>query len=497
MDGRAGERERFFARLSLLLGCALLGVMLGGVAAKLRTSPLVSYVDVPRSLLPDAGAGSLPPLEPTLDLSSPPSPPLADAGAPSQRELWALVVDSAGQPVEGVSVLARPGLLTLSSATGNAASIGELGVLPGSLPFPDDVIAGQNVAAGRIERATASSSSVWVVRSDRQGHAHFPSLPSGRLLLLANFSGKSASAEVEIPIVTPTSQAATALRVVLRLASPVECAESLSADASESLLGQPGMSTRTDLRGRVLDHRGFAVSSARIDATVGGSRQQISSDVRGQFVLPLLPSGDVRLSIRAPGFAPLVQTVKLEQRRDEVRFELRPGGGISGQVEDARVSGLPDGLAVFLELPGGERLPIAVAPDGHFTETGVPTGTVVLRARARGYAAVQKVLQVPEGSSPDQVTLRDVRLRFVRGAQLLGQVRLAGRSFEGADIQVQNEEGQLLARTRTDRRGEFELADLPPGKLRVQASSAQGSASQTVELRPGDRPQIELELAGR
>ncbi|HMY60289.1 MAG TPA: carboxypeptidase-like regulatory domain-containing protein, partial [Pseudomonadota bacterium] len=239
------------------------------------------------------------------------------------------------------------------------------------------------------------------------------------------------------------------------------------------------------------------VSSARIDATVGGSRQQISSDVRGQFVLPLLPSGDVRLSIRAPGFAPLVQTVKLEQRRDEVRFELRPGGGISGQVEDARVSGLPDGLEVFLELPGGERLPIAVAPDGHFTETGVPTGTVVLRARARGYAAVQKVLQVPEGSSPDQVTLRDVRLRFVRGAQLLGQVRLAGRSFEGADIQVQNEEGQLLARTRTDRRGEFELADLPPGKLRVQASSAQGSASQTVELRPGDRPQIELELAGR
>ncbi|HMY59459.1 MAG TPA: hypothetical protein PK472_14445, partial [Pseudomonadota bacterium] len=130
MDGRAGERERFFARLSLLLGCALLGVMLGGVAAKLRTSPLVSSVDVSRSLLPDAGAGSLPPLEPTLDLSSPPSPPLADAGAPSQRELWALVVDSAGQPVEGVSVLARPGLLTLSSATGNAASIGELGVLP-------------------------------------------------------------------------------------------------------------------------------------------------------------------------------------------------------------------------------------------------------------------------------------------------------------------------------------------------------------------------------
>jgi uncharacterized membrane protein len=41
MAGRPHERERFFARLSLLLGCALLGMVLGGVGSRLRRSVVV------------------------------------------------------------------------------------------------------------------------------------------------------------------------------------------------------------------------------------------------------------------------------------------------------------------------------------------------------------------------------------------------------------------------------------------------------------------------
>ena len=45
---RNAERERFFARLSLLLGCALLGVMLGGVASRIpRRKPVAPPVPVP------------------------------------------------------------------------------------------------------------------------------------------------------------------------------------------------------------------------------------------------------------------------------------------------------------------------------------------------------------------------------------------------------------------------------------------------------------------
>jgi hypothetical protein len=42
MAGRPHERERFFARLSLLLGCALLGMVLGGVGSRLRRPVVVT-----------------------------------------------------------------------------------------------------------------------------------------------------------------------------------------------------------------------------------------------------------------------------------------------------------------------------------------------------------------------------------------------------------------------------------------------------------------------
>lgn len=211
-------------------------------------------------------------------------------------------------------------------------------------------------------------------------------------------------------------------------------------------------------------------------------------------MLPLLLAGEARVSVHAPGFAPLHQTVRMEQRRDELRLELRPGGGMAGLIDDVRTSGLPEGLDVWLELPSGERVPLPVSPDGHFAQTGLPTGPVVLRARARGYAQIRQVVQVPESSSPGQITVRDVRLRFVRGAQLMGQVRGPSGNVEGADVQVLGEDGQTLARIRSDRRGEFELGELPPGRLRVQVGSAMGSASLTVELRSGDRQRQDIEV---
>jgi len=492
MAGRPKERERFYARLSLLLGCALLGMVLGGVASRLpvnlrlRTAPKpVPPVTTPvpspsRVVTTDA----LPDLGPALAVP--------DGGQPLRRELWVLVVDQSGQPASGVSVLARPGLLTASSATG-ATALGELGVLPGTLPFPEDVIAGQTAAEGRLLRGGSTTSS-WVATSDAKGVVHFGAVASGRLLLLANYQGKSASGEVEVPASTTAPSAEAAVRVVLRLASPVECIESVLGEPGDPLLAGTALSARADLKGRIVDHRGFAVTAAKVEVIVAGTRSQATSDARGEFVLPLLPAGEARLTVRATGFAPLQQSVKMEQRRDEQKLELRPGGGLAGQIEDVRTSGLPDGLEVWLELPTGERWPLQVAPDGHFTQTGLPPGPLVLRARARGYAPLRQIVQVPDGSSPDQVTVRDLRLRFARGAQLSGQVRGPSGHVEAADLQVFTDDGQLVSRTRTDRRGEFNLQDLPPGHLRVTVTHPQGTATLGLDLRPSDRQHQDLEL---
>jgi hypothetical protein len=492
MAGRPKEREQFYARLSLLLGCALLGMVLGGVASRLplhlrlRTPPKPGQaVATPVPSPPRVGT-----TDPLPDLG--PAIPMPDGGPRQGRELWVLVVDPAGQPVEGVSVLARPGLLTASSPTG-AASMGELGVLPGALPFPEDVIAGQTAAAGRLMRGGSTTSS-WVATSDAKGVVHFGAVASGRLLLLANYQGKSASGEVEVPGATAATSAEAAVRVVLRLASPVECIESVVGEPGDPLLAGTALSARADLRGQVVDHRGFAVATAKVEVIVAGTRSQTTSDARGQFVLSMLPAGEARLTVRATGFAPLQQSVRPEQRREELKLELRPGGGLAGLIEDVRTSGLPEGLEVWLELPSGERWPLPVGPDGHFTQTGLPPGPVVVRARARGYAALRQVVQVPDGSSPDQVTVRDVRLHFARGAQLSGQVRGPSGNVEGADLQVLTDDGQLVARARSDRRGEFDLQDLPPGHLRVTATHPQGTATLAIDLRPSDRQHQDLEL---
>lgn len=491
MSVHDAERARSYARLSLLLGCALTGVVFGGLTSRLR-GRVVDSSPVSRPLTPTVPQ-TVPQTVPTVlpDLAVPPVSAAPDAGAAKPRELWVLVVDPSGQPVDGVSVLARPGLLT---ASGTATQrMGELGVLPGPLPFPDDVIAGQAAVTGSLQRGAAGSSS-WVARSDGKGLVHFVGVTSGRLLLLANHQGKSASGEVEV-LAEPASESAA--RIVLRLASPVECAEPSAQESTDPLQPASGLAARADVKGRIVDHRGFAVVAARVDVQVGGVRSQAQSDARGQFVLPMLVAGDARLSVHAPGFAPWFQSIRMEQRRDELRIELRPGGGISGLIEDVRTSGLPDGLEVWLDLPSGERLPVSVSPEGRFSQTGLPTGQLTLRARARGFASLRQVLQVAESSSPDQVTVRDVRLRFVRSAELSGQVRGTSGSVEGADIAVMADDGQVVARTRTDRRGEYMLSELPPGRLRLQVSSAQGTGTATVELRSGDRARQDIELSSR
>ena len=121
----------------------------------------------------------------------------------------------------------------------------------------------------------------------------------------------------------------------------------------------------------------------------------------------------------------------------------------------------------------------------------------LVRARARGYAQVRQVVQVPSGSSPDQVTVRDVRLRFQRGAQLTGQVRGPQGNVEGADLQVRSDDGQTVAQARSDRRGAFELTDLPPGRLRLAVSCAQGQTALPIELGHGGRQRPDVEIGTR
>lgn len=510
--------ELFYKRLCWVLACVLCGVLFGGIARKLRHRSLPKADPVQSQLV---SAGSFADHRTPVGGSASTA---ADAGAsnsaqvssvpplPSAQEVHVVVVDAGGHPLEGVEVLLRQGFAPLGPNPGqNPKGRGplELGVMHGPLPFPEEVIAGQVSSAGARaggigqKPGGTETSGVRVLRTDKQGQARFAEVTAGRWFLLAEFLGKSASAEIE------TAQSQTAenahktdlpFRVVLRLVPQAVCADALgNAGMAEmegaDALGSPAaLSARKDKKGRVLDVRGFAVAQAQIAALVAGSQRFVSTDARGQFVLPLVPHGEVRLQVTKAGFAPLTKTIGSADWPEELALELRVGGGVSGQVEQGHGGGVPDGFSLSLVLQSGERWPLKVGSDGRFAQTGIPQGFVTLVGQARGFSPIRKTVQVPEGASPHEITVREVRLLLQKGAQLFGQVRQDGHSVQDAEVHAENDAHELVAKGRTDAHGEFSLLDVPEGTLTVTAQKQNHRTQTRITVRSAERQQIDLEL---
>lgn len=500
-------RELFYKRLCVLLTVLVLGVVFGGLARKWLSAVR------PKPPSPETHAGRTDPVCPGAAANAPVVTPLPQTDQPvSKQPFSVLVVDVSGQPIGGVPVLAQIAFWPTGSSKPSAnrpgetkpgeTKIGELGVVPGALPFPEEVISGQARLAGPYKPGQAPGGHL--ARTDTDGVARFASLPTGRWLLLSQWQGKSASAEVVLHQMT----AAPSVQVVLHLQTPPLCP-----DAPDETLGNPDdllesgvLGQRQDLHGRVLDHRGLAVPQAQIVATVvrglagggtsGAPRRQTTSDARGQFVLPLVPLQPVLVRVQKTGFAPVSHTAPPDKLHEELRLELRPGGGLSGQVEDVRTTGVPEGFALWLvgPAPTGERWPLALSPEGHFSQTGLPPGTYVLTARARGFASFEKTVLLPEAASPDEITVFDVRVRLQKGGRVRGQVRLDGRPANGAEVVVAQPDGRIVAQGRADQRGDYELGELPQGPLRVTGRMQGRSASKEVVMQAGGVVGVDLDV---
>jgi hypothetical protein len=441
-----------------------------------------------------------------------------DGGAAAGLTITVEVLDAHGQPAAGAAVLARRTLAqgqspqapqapqapqlggsTSPSRPGPTAPIGELGVLTGTLPFPEDVIAGRYASAGALQRtASGGGTDGASATTGPDGRAVLAGVPSGYVQILASRDGLGAAAEIVAPAPLPGDQAPT-LRLLLRLGSVGEA----SCPSAPESVGDPEAEALTssgegpEVGGQVTDARGQPVANARIEVTVGKRRQLALSDGRGGFSVRGLPLGALLVQVRHPGYTPLSRTLRPDEPRGDLRLGLSPGGGIAGVVRDARLGGLPQGALLSIETAGdpASRQAVALAPDGSFRMTGLAPGEVVLRARAAGFAAIQHTVRVTEGATPDSVTARDVVLGLERGASVLGQVAASGAaSRAGVSVQAEDASGRVIGRVLTDERGEFELADLPAGRLRISAAGSGGRDSATVELRAGDRGRVSLEL---
>lgn len=422
------------------------------------------------------------------------------------------VRDSGDRPVAAALVSARP-MPTVSSGLPNKGAadpgVGELGVYPGPLPFPEDIVSGQYVPLGRGGSlgTAAAAAGPNTPKTDDKGRVCLHLGPPSHIQITAVREERSASVELWLPTASngrsaPADGAAAALTVVLRLSESLDALCRLTTPAPlPAASDEPGEAVTAtlgpDVTGRVVDGRGFGLAAVRVEGQVGRSRTVGVTDSSGSFKLSGLPGGPLSLRAQLGGYAATSLSRRADEPRTEVQLTLRPGGGIAGTLRDGRRGGLPPGAQLTLTASDGSSQSISLGSDGSFSTTGLPVGSATLRARAPGYGALSRAINIPASDSPAQVSLRDLRLELETGAGLVGQVRGPTGAAAGVTVLVQDESGATVGKTLTDEHGDFRLADMPAGRVRVTASGSganQGRAETTTDLRSGGEERTYLEL---
>ena len=448
------------------------------------------------------------------------------------------VVDERAQPVADADVAVSgeapdgtPIAVTASSGAAAATGArvepaGELGILRGPVPYPPPTPTTMSAEVAPVPKQ---------FRTDDKGAFRVTGLPAGRLVVVATHPDFARGASEPLHVV-----AGAEVRVSVVLSRGVEVRGRVTDDrgdpvAGAELTGDGTALATTDARGEwdiahvaraltltvrapgflpatravspsergpfdvtlrraegrlagdVVDDRGAPVSAARVEiAAPPMPVRWVTTDRAGHFAADGLGPGPYRVVVAHADFAPA--TFEAVAPTSEARFALVPGGGIEGDVRDARLGGVPPG--VRLELAAGGRTQLLPLQAGRFTATALPVGRATLTASAPGYVTVTRDVDVVGGDRLHDVTVHDVRLELPRGGTVTGGVRDDhGDAVADATVAV----GAI--RARTDRDGNFRIDGVMPGTARVVAEKAgSGVAADDVEVRAGDESRVELRL---
>lgn len=246
-------------------------------------------------------------------------------------------------------------------------------------------------------------------------------------------------------------------------------------------------------------------------ATGGGDLPRggpLPCTAEGRCPLDDLSPGRFDLRARAPGHAATtVRGVEVPKEADVPAdlgvLYLEPTVAITGRVTDAVGAPLAgaDVRAERVQESGGRRLEADTLPrtrsgaDGRFRLDGLAARQVVhLVVDADGYA----VALVPTVEAPRD----DVEAVLQAAASVAGLVVDGeGRPLGSATLRTIQLPEERISRhlpsptVQTDEEGRFELTELPPGALRVEASDADHQGSQDLRLEPGEeRRGVRLEV---
>ena len=250
------------------------------------------------------------------------------------------------------------------------------------------------------------------------------------------------------------------------------------------------------IAGVVVSSQGGAISGAEVSLQSGGDGgprfgmgmegQTTLSDGAGRFRFDHLGAGRYKVgaSLRTEASPIIDVPMNAGDLREDIRLALDAGVTLRGTV-----LGLPESerAGVMVSAQGSQDYfaNTRTAADGSFEFTGVPKGTLMLRATAgdlvfgSSHTAV-KELVIGEGQ-PEIAT----EIVFEEGLSISGTVTRQGAPVAGARVSAFMNSTGRQASARADENGVFKIVGLEPGRVNVVAFAENfaSQVNQVVELK--------------
>jgi MFS family permease len=254
----------------------------------------------------------------------------------------------------------------------------------------------------------------------------------------------------------------------------------------DAMPGTPGT-----IIGYVRTTGGTGVANGVVTVTGADGRQIERARVRadGAYTLDGLGHGTYTLIVAAAGFRPEAASVTLNGRGSVRDFVLSGNGVISGIVRSSPDgSGVPAASVLATDVSGQVVGRADTGPDGRFSIVGLPFGQVTVTA----YVENHRPRAITASVTEHEAVLVDLVIEVL--SALRGIVSGPdGRALPNATVSLSDTAGTVVAATKTDENGGYELRDLPPGVYTVVTSLYEPSVV-PVHLDSATRADVDVDL---
>jgi len=241
----------------------------------------------------------------------------------------------------------------------------------------------------------------------------------------------------------------------------------------------------------VVDHRGFGIETAQVNASSIASdaavRTTAFTDSHGDATLKAMRGLPLRVEVRAPGRAPRIVTT--DGNEESLRIEMSPAESASGQVVAARGGDAIVGAQVTLRTELGVRRTHTDA-GGAFILAALAPGTATIEVRAIGYAPVATALMVPDSGGGRTYVIAPIELQAEgvvegdvvdgHGDPVTGARVSTGHVPAWLPVGANREGGDAFA--VTDAKGRFSLHQVAEGSATVEAYAPGVGRARSGEL---------------